>query len=213
MLPPRGTALAVAAVAALTIAGTSVYTVAPGDTLSGIAQANGTTVGDIVAANALPDPDAIQAGQQLQLPGSGSPSEDQGVDVGPHAEVGAIIDRVAREHGWNPAFVKALAWQESGWDQQRVSSVGATGIMQIMPDTGSFISRHLVGRDLDLRDPEDNVLAGVVYLQHLWERTDGDPEQTLAGYYQGLRSVQVNGRYQDTERYIANVLALRERFR
>jgi N-acetylmuramoyl-L-alanine amidase len=42
---------------------------------------------------------------------------------------------------------------------------------------------------------------------------DGDVEQTLAGYYQGLRSVRENGRYASTDRYIANVLALRERFR
>jgi N-acetylmuramoyl-L-alanine amidase len=86
------------------------------------------------------------------------------------------------------------------------------GIMQVMPGTGEFVSRELAGRDLDLEDPRDNVEAGVLFLQYLWELTDGDAEQTLAGYYQGLRSVAENGRYDDTERYIANVLALRDRF-
>jgi N-acetylmuramoyl-L-alanine amidase len=129
------------------------------------------------------------------------------------AEAGAIIHRVARANGWSPAFVKALAWQESGWQQDVVSSAGAVGIMQVMPETGEFVSRHLVGRSLDLDDPEDNVVAGVAFLQYLWELTDGDPELTLAGYYQGLRSVREVGMHDHTERYIANVLALRERFR
>ena len=82
-----------------------------------------------------------------------------------------------------------------------------------MPATGDFISRNLVGRDLDLHDPRDNVIAGVAFLQHLWELTDGDVERTLAGYYQGLLSVRVNGMYPSTVSYVANVLALRERFR
>jgi N-acetylmuramoyl-L-alanine amidase len=85
--------------------------------------------------------------------------------------------------------------------------------MQVMPDTGRFVSHELVGRELDLEDPYDNVVAGIAFLQHLWELTDGDVEQTLAGYYQGLRSVRDHGMYDDTERYIANVLALRDRFR
>jgi N-acetylmuramoyl-L-alanine amidase len=67
--------------------------------------------------------------------------------------------------------------------------------MQVMPATGDFISEHLVGRRLDLHDPRDNVIAGVAFLQYLWELTDGDVRQTLAGYYQGLRSVRQNGMY------------------
>jgi N-acetylmuramoyl-L-alanine amidase len=183
------------------------YVVQPGDTLTAIARQHDTSVDELVAANELPDPDHLRIGQQLQLPTA--PTE-----VGESQEaVARLIEQVAREHGWSPAFVKALAWQESGWQQQARSSVGAVGIMQVMPATGRFVSDELAGRDLDLTDPYDNVVAGVTFLQHLWELTDGDVEQTLAGYYQGLRSVRENGRYDDTERYIANVLALRDRFR
>jgi LysM repeat protein len=46
------------------------YTVKSGDTLSGIAAQNGTTVDAIVKANDLQDPDMIQTGQQLVLPSS-----------------------------------------------------------------------------------------------------------------------------------------------
>jgi N-acetylmuramoyl-L-alanine amidase len=199
-------------VLAALVAGTSATTVIqvrPGDTLSALAHQHGTTVDALVAANQLPDPDRIRAGQQLQLPAAPSAT----AVPADRAAVGQLLEQVARERGWSPAFVKALAWQESGWNPQAVSSAGAIGIMQVMPDTGRFVSRELVGRDLDLRDPHDNVVAGVAFLQHLWELTDGDVELTLAGYYQGLRSVREQGMYPETERYIANVLALRDRFR
>jgi N-acetylmuramoyl-L-alanine amidase len=194
------------------VAGTSataVVQVRPGDTLSALAQQHGTTVDALVARNQLADPDRIRAGQQLRLPAAPTAT----AVPADRAAVGQLIEQVARDRGWSPAFVKALAWQESGWNQQAVSSAGAIGIMQVMPDTGRFVSRELVGRELDLRDPHDNVVAGVAFLQHLWELTDGDVELTLAGYYQGLRSVREQGMYDHTERYVANVLALRERFR
>lgn len=199
----------VAAVFALTSgAAASSYDVRPGDTLSGIAAREGTSVAELARINGLTDPDHVHAGTRLTLPQTDTVS-------GLAAErdsIGELIADVAGEHGWSPAFVKAIAWQESGWNNHRVSHAGAVGIMQVMPETGRFVSR-LHGRTLDLDDPRDNVTAGVVFLQHLWELTDGDVERTLAGYYQGLGSVRANGMYPSTERYIDNVLALRERFR
>lgn len=182
------------------------HQVRPGDTLSGIAVLHRTTIAELTAANQIADPNHIRIGQRLTLP-------HRAVAAPSRAEAGALIEEIARANGWSPAFVKALAWQESGWNNVRVSSAGAIGIMQVMPETGDFVSRELVGRRLDLDDPRDNVVAGVAFLQYLWELTDGDAEMTLAGYYQGLRSVRLNGMYPSTERYIANVLALRERFR
>lgn len=55
-------------------------------------------------------------------------------------------------------------------------------------------------------------LGALAATSRMWESTAGDVELTLAGYYQGLRSVHDNGLYA-TERYIATVLALRDRFR
>ena len=128
------------------------------------------------------------------------------------SDVGAIIDRVASQYGFSPRFVKAVAWQESGWNNSAVSSADARGIMQVLPSTGDFVSRYVVGRPLDLNDPEDNVVAGTAYLAHLWDLTGGDPEKTLAGYYQGLRSVAQHGYFDDTKQYVKNILALRDRF-
>ncbi|MBW3618974.1 MAG: LysM peptidoglycan-binding domain-containing protein [Actinobacteria bacterium] len=196
------------------------YRVRAGDALSRIARDAGVSVGALQRANGITDADRIQVGQVLRIPGATAPAAptSAGEPGGPPAgaarrpEAGRVITVVARRYGWNPAFVKALAWQESGWQMGRVSSTGAVGIMQVMPGTGDFVSQELVGRRLELRDPVDNVTAGVVFLDHLWDLTDGDVEQTLAGYYQGLASVRRNGRYPSTDAYIANVLALRSRF-
>ena len=50
------------------------YTIQQGDTLSGIAQAFGVSVGDLISFNAIADPDAIQAGQRLQIPPATAPT-------------------------------------------------------------------------------------------------------------------------------------------
>jgi LysM repeat protein len=180
------------------------YTVRPGDTLSDLARRHGTTVPELARVNAIPNPDRIHVGQWLALPATQAA-------VG-RAEVGSLLDQGARRYGWTPSFVKALAWQESGWQTDVVSDAGAVGVMQVLPSTGRFVSRELVGRDLDLHDPADNIEAGVAFLDYLYRLTDRDTRLTLAGYYQGLASVRRNGAYPETERFIENVLVLRAHF-
>lgn len=195
------------------------YTVVAGDTLSRIASRHGVTLRAVVDANAIRDPNRIRVGQVLTLPlgaAAPAPSPAPAAPSEPASitREGArdLIRTVAAEYGWDPAWILALAWQESGWQQSVVSSSGAVGIMQVMPGTGEFVSRALVGRTLDLDDPRDNVTAGVAFLDYLFDLTGGDIEASLAGYYQGLASVRRNGLYPDTARYIANVVALKGRF-
>jgi len=52
----------------------------------------------------------------------------------------------------------------------------------------------------------------VLYLRHLLEQTGGDEASAIAGYYQGLGSVQSRGLFDDTQQYVGNVQALRSRF-
>lgn len=195
--------------------GTGGHLVAPGETLSGIAARYGVSVQAVAAENGIAMVDFVREGRRLRMPAAGSPpAAPSGVATParvPRGEVGALLDATARRYGVDPATVKALAWQESGWNQAAVSSANAVGIMQVLPSTGRFVST-LVGRPLDLSDPVDNVEAGVAFLRYLDRLTGGDQRTTLAGYYQGLRSLRENGAYPDTERYIDNVLALRARF-
>ncbi len=130
-----------------------------------------------------------------------------------HADRGTvrrIVIGTAERHHVDPRLALAIAWQESGWQQYRVSSAGALGVMQVMPSTGRWLSL-LVGRSLHLRHLQDNVTAGVVLLAML--REQAGPKRTIAGYYQGLSSVRKDGMYPSTRRYVASVLAIQARLR
>ena len=192
-----------------------IHVVQPGETLMGISIRYGVKMAAIAGANGMSSLHLVYAGQRLRIPSvSGTAAPVSPVATAPttaRADVGQMLDATARRYGFNPAFIKAIAMQESGWNQSARSSVGAVGVMQVLPGTGEFISTYLVGRSLNLADTQDNITAGVAFVDHLYELTGGDVEMTLAGYYQGLRSVRENGRYPSTKQYIRNILALRDR--
>jgi hypothetical protein len=125
------------------------------------------------------------------------------------AQVRRLVAATARRYGVPPELALAVAWQESGWQQRRVSSAGALGVMQVMPDTGRWM-RWYVGRKLRLRDTHDNVLAGVMTLRVLRAWTQWD-KNAIAAYYQGLGAVREHGYFNDTRRYVKSVRAHQRR--
>lgn len=79
----------------------------------------------------------------------------------------------ARRAGLDPAFVAAVALEESAFDPRAVSSAGARGLLQLMPATGAEVARSLGLRDFSaerLFDPETNLRLGTVYLRRLLDR-------------------------------------------
>ena len=201
-----------------------IHVVAPGETLMGISIKYGVLMKRIAAANGFSDLQWVYAGQRLRIPAgqdvatgsstapSAAPAPAAASVSSSSADVERLLEQTASRYGFSASFIKAIAYQESGWNQSARSSVGAVGVMQVMPDTGTFISTYLVGRPLDITQTEDNITAGVAYVAYLWRLTGGDTRKTLAGYYQGLASVADNGMYPSTHSYIANILALRDRF-
>lgn len=200
------------------------YSVQPGDTLSALAKAAGTSVEALRSANSLADPNRLVAGQTLRLPEAGGAATPPAVAPAPPAEapssrgpsadeIAHVLETTARRYGWNPAYVKAIAWQESGWQMDVVSSAGAVGVMQVLPTTAVEMSRAFdLQRTLDPHDLEDNVLAGVLLLEMLDDLTGGDQRLMTASYFQGLANIRRDGMLERTEAYVANVLALRDRF-
>jgi soluble lytic murein transglycosylase-like protein len=194
-------------------------TVVPGDTLSEIAEQVGISQRELAAQNGL-DPDGLLlAGTVLELSdGSGgdTSSGDSGEASGPDAAGEQVssdeIIQLAEEHGVPGSLAAAIAWQESGFSNAAVSGAGARGVMQIIPDTWDFVQNSLASGPLDASSARDNVHAGVMFLAYLLGETGGDPELAAAAYYQGLGSVRSQGLLPETERYVANVTALRSRF-
>jgi LysM repeat protein len=200
------------------------YTVRAGDTLSGLAAGAGVSMADMAAMNGLDPAGVLVEGTVLKLP-TGAPaparaSEPAPAPVVPQADpaptpatVGAAdVQSVASQYGVSPSLAAAIAWQESGFNNAMVSPANARGVMQVMPGTWDYVQQNLSGRALDPNSATDNVHAGVMYLKRLLDETGGDESAAIAGYYQGLQSVRDRGMYDDTQRYVANVQALRGRF-
>ena len=201
------------------------YVVRSGDTLGGLAANAGVAMEQMAAANGLDPAAPLLIGTVLKLP-SGAPTPVRASEplptqrvvpaAGPAptpTRVGAgDIQSVASQHGVSPSLAAAIAWQESGFNNGMVSSANARGVMQVMPGTWDYVEQNLAGRTLDTNSATDNVHAGVLYLQHLLEQTGGDENAAIAGYYQGLGSVRSRGQFDDTQKYVANVQALRSRF-
>lgn len=185
------------------------YLVRDGDTLEGIAASLGTTPASLLRANPeIDDPDLLFAGQSLRIPGlAGGVLAPPRV---PRAEVAALLTRYALRYDLDPALVQALAWQESGWQQDAVSPSGAIGVMQILPETGAWVGAEIVGRPLDIAgSATDNILAGVALLDWLIDRS-GSEEHALSLYVQGQGSVARVGILPETQAYLDNVLAIRD---
>ena len=210
--------IAVLCVGALAVGGSAAYTVRSGDTLSGIARRLGVGVSELASANGIDDPNQIRIGESLRVPagpaGQGpsqyplrlrqSPGR---LALVPHFRHWAAANRIPAD------LLMATTWLESGWQNGKVSSVGAIGIGQLMPGTVDFIRTELIGvRSLDPRVPADNIRMSARYLRWLLGRYGGDTNAALAAYYQGPGSLARNGVYPSTVTYVAGVRALRPRF-
>lgn len=222
-------------------AANTAYTVRNGDTLLGIAAKHHRTVASIVKANglrgtmiysgqrlAIPGAAAHRTAPK-KAPKKALPNTFAGRTypakivanaarnreilagrtVPTRAQTKALIAATARRHGVDPRLALAISMQESGWNQRQVSVANAVGMMQVIPSGGEWASA-LIGRKLNLLDPEDNATAGVVMLRALTRAADSE-DIAIAGYYQGLSSVQSRGMFTDTKQYVANIKALKGR--
>jgi N-acetylmuramoyl-L-alanine amidase len=201
------------------------YTVKAGDSLSGIAAASGVSLDQLAWMNGVDPAQPLLTGTALKLP-AGAPAAQEAPggtdppavvpDADPRPVPGSVtagqIGAVATTHGVQPALAAAVAWQESGFQNGVVSPANARGVMQILPGTWTWIEQQLAGRDLDATSPVENVNAGVMYLRQLIADSGGDETLALASYYQGAASVRTLGLLPDTQRYVANVTALKARF-
>jgi LysM repeat protein len=184
----------------LSVAQVVTYAVKPGDNLTAIAVHYGVTPTALAALNGISRLNLIQVGKVLKIP------------VPSPATVESLLAKYAKTYQVEAPLIKALAWQESGWQQQVISDMGAVGVMQLMPETGRFTGDFILQRSVNTANLEHNVEAGVAFLAYLIRQAKGDVQLAVAGYYQGLRSVRQKGMQADTKRYVANVMALRQRF-
>jgi soluble lytic murein transglycosylase-like protein len=114
-----------------------------------------------------------------------------------------LIQDAAAAHGVDPALLAAVARAGSDFDPDAVSSVGAVGLMQLMP----AIARALGVSDP--RDPAQSLHGGAAHLRAQIDAFDGDLALALAAYRAGPGAVLRHGgipAYSDTRAYVPRVL-------
>lgn len=126
-------------------------------------------------------------------------------------EMQALIRSTAKSMGVDPALALAHAYQESGFNMRAVSPANAVGAMQVLPSTGDWIA-SVIGQDLNVLNPRDNVVAGVAVIAYNLDNTD-NLDDAIASYYQGLAGVRNNGMYEDTKHYVASIKAHMKNYR
>jgi soluble lytic murein transglycosylase-like protein len=201
------------------------YVVRAGDTLSALAAQTGVSVTQMAYVNGLDPNGLLLTGTVLKLP-SGAPAPARAAQPAPAVRVvppaspvptpvrmsAERVKQLAVEHGAPASLAAAIAWQESGFNNAVVSSANARGVMQVMPGTWDWVQRNLASSPLNPTSAEDNVRVGSLYLARLLRDAGGDARLAAAGYYQGLNSVRTRGMFDDTKRYVDNVMALSARF-
>jgi hypothetical protein len=122
-----------------------------------------------------------------------------------------LISAAAHQHGFAPAFVKAVIKCESGFNPLAVSPRGAQGLMQLMPATQALLGVS------NAFTPQENITAGVRYLAMLQQLFPGNVAVLLAAYNAGPQAVLAAGsavpEFPETQRYVQCVLAAWQRYR
>lgn len=124
-------------------------------------------------------------------------------DSAPPADIERLVSANANTWGVDPALVKAIIANESGFDANATSKTGAQGLMQLEPGTAAGLGVR------DAYDPAQNISGGTRYIRGLLDRFHGDLRLAIAAYNAGPGAVvKYNGvpPYAETQQYVENVL-------
>ncbi len=126
----------------------------------------------------------------------------------------------ALAHQVDYALLQALIATESGFDPSAVSSKGAVGLMQVIPDTAArygIQSDRFGSAHKKLMDVRTNINTGTRYLHDLLQMFPGQLDLALAAYNAGEGAVQKAGNkipnFRETQNYVKTVLQLYEGLR
>jgi len=117
-----------------------------------------------------------------------------------------LINEAAYRHQVDAKLVHAVIQTESAYNSNAISSAGAVGLMQLMPETARRFGV------IDRNDPDQNVDGGIRYLRHLIDMFNPKLDLAVAAYNAGENAViKYNNSippYPETQNYVKQVLAL-----
>ena len=115
----------------------------------------------------------------------------------------AEIAKASEKYNVPEKLIAAVMKKESNFNPSVVSSAGASGLMQLMPSTASYLGVN------DRFDPEQNIMGGAKYLRKMLDQFDNNIETALAAYNAGPGNVKKYGGippFKETQNYVTKVL-------
>jgi soluble lytic murein transglycosylase-like protein len=172
---------------------------APASAWADVLEINGETQSWVAGGPRLPAP-AVPEAQAPSL--TGLPDTPVGPTAGP-ARWQERVAELAAKYDLSPMLIEALVWQESRWNENAVSPVGARGLAQLMPGTARQLG-------VNPHDPGANLEGGARYLREQLDRFGGDLEKALAAYNAGPgRVIRAGGipAITETRNYVSAIMA------
>jgi soluble lytic murein transglycosylase-like protein len=146
----------------------------------------------------------------MPQPGTGTGAATNAPAPTPPAEIDALVSQNADIWQVDPALIKSVIANESSFNANATSPVGAQGLMQLMPETAAALGVR------NPYDPAQNVAGGTRYLRSLLDRFKGDTRLAVAAYNAGPGAVEQYGDvppYAETQSYVKNVLGSLDQYR
>jgi len=145
-------------------------------------------------------PPRLHARDPRSFAGASVAASNQAAAPGPYL---AAIEQISAAYDVDATLVRSVIAAESAFDPRAVSSKGARGLMQLMPQTATALGVR------DVHHPLENIAGGVRHLRYLLDRYAGDLSLAVAAYNAGEKAVDAYHGippYPETQQYVQRVL-------
>lgn len=121
------------------------------------------------------------------------------------------LNAAADEFGLDRALVRSVVWAESKFDPSAKSDKGASGLMQLMPETfaACAMALNIDGAENKIFDPETSLRCGCYYLSLMLDKFDGDVDAALMAYNAGEQNARKflagEAVFPETRKYLSDI--------